>query len=622
MNINNQINKVFYSLIFISCSSMSNHFDEDNVCFYSNDGYIEKGGSKKFCVPSYTEDEWLFSQWNNNIASIKIPLNLQVDVFSDFSFTGRSASFYKSTNSAELEKYGLISDISSYRVLPKELYSSNKRIIFTYHSHLFPERYLSYNYYLSRGHSILLSRKDQPIDIDSQSSSVFYSHAGQIMTAFAGQGFDRNLYCLFPADRREGNLAADVTFSYCDIGNKGQVWLPQKIKDQTVLINKATGTALSLDEQGFYVSLHSRSNVMNQLFGRVNQNYHSEIEINENTIWFDESYIESMKSFAVRPFLQYKETFEALNEFGHRDVIVNHLDKSDDINVYLGGDKIGMHVYYNAETKSLISYNKYSDEQKLKEASCLSLINNPVVQGSDLPVNFTYNRSSYSDNAIEYRCDNGISYNKYTHRWNFIADDQYHFLVNGHENKVLHFYINENPQKINFRGGVIGPKVGEHIGQAINFSDRKPQDAIFINNLALAHILEMEKGICELSAAQDKNNTPCGGTNTRWSSTDYQVLNTDLSRDYIPWLLSQIAHRLHMNEWTDELAAFLQKVEALETLFEQKRNQPADKPALEQTKTLLVEFLQTYGSDEYTKIWHQAAYLLNRIDVLIEWENN
>ncbi|HDL8050405.1 TPA: hypothetical protein PXQ37_002145, partial [Yersinia enterocolitica] len=336
MNINNQINKVFYSLIFISCSSMSNHFDEDNVCFYSNDGYIEKGGSKKFCVPSYTEDEWLFSQWNNNIASIKIPLNLQVDVFSDFSFTGRSASFYKSTNSAELEKYGLISDISSYRVLPKELYSSNKRIIFTYHSHLFPERYLSYNYYLSRGHSILLSRKDQPIDIDSQSSSVFYSHAGQIMTAFAGQGFDRNLYCLFPADRREGNLAADVTFSYCDIGNKGQVWLPQKIKDQTVLINKATGTALSLDEQGFYVSLHSRSNVMNQLFGRVNQNYHSEIEINENTIWFDESYIESMKSFAVRPFLQYKETFEALNEFGHRDVIVNHLDKSDDINVYLG----------------------------------------------------------------------------------------------------------------------------------------------------------------------------------------------------------------------------------------------------------------------------------------------
>ncbi|EKN6178987.1 hypothetical protein DVQ78_20670, partial [Yersinia enterocolitica] len=189
-------------------------------------------------------------------------------------------------------------------------------------------------------------------------------------------------------------------------------------------------------------------------------------------------------------------------------------------------------------------------------------------------------------------------------------------------NKVLHFYINENPQKINFRGGVIGPKVGEHIGQAINFSDRKPQDAISINSLALAHILEMEKGICELSAAQDKNNTPCGGTNTRWSSTDYQVLNTDLSRDYIPWLLSQIAHRLHINEWTGELAAFLQKVEALEMLFEQKRNQPADKPALEQTKTLLIEFLQIYGSNEYTKIWHQAAYVLNRVDVLIEWGNN
>ncbi|HDL8291573.1 TPA: hypothetical protein PXR00_004310, partial [Yersinia enterocolitica] len=123
-------------------------------------------------------------------------------------------------------------------------------------------------------------------------------------------------------------------------------------------------------------------------------------------------------------------------------------------------------------------------------------------------------------------------------------------------------------------------------------------------------------------AAQDKNNTPCGGTNTRWSSTDYQVLNTDLSRDYIPWLLSQIAHRLHINEWTGELAAFLQKVEALEMLFEQKRNQPADKPALEQTKILLIEFLQIYGSDEYTKIWHQAAYVLNRVDVLIEWGNN
>ncbi len=48
MNINNQINKVFYALIFISCSSMSNHFDEDNVCFYSNDGYIEKGGGRSF----------------------------------------------------------------------------------------------------------------------------------------------------------------------------------------------------------------------------------------------------------------------------------------------------------------------------------------------------------------------------------------------------------------------------------------------------------------------------------------------------------------------------------------------------------------------------------------------
>ncbi len=622
MNINNQLGKVFYTLFFISCSSMSNHFDEDNVCFYSNDGYTEKGDSKKFCVPYYTEDEWLFSQWNNNISSIKIPLNLQVDVFSDFSFTGKTASFYKNTNSAELKECGLISDISSYRVLPKKLYSSNNGVVFNYNSNLFPEKYLNYSYYLSRGHSILLRRKDQPIDIDSQSSSIFYSHAGQIMTAFSGQGFDRNIYCLLPADRRKGNLAADVAFSYCDIGNTGQIWFPQKIQGQTVLVNKGTGTALSLDDQGFYVNFQPRPNMMNHLLGRGNQGYNSEVEINKNTIWFDDSYIEKITSSAVRPFLQYKETLESLNESGHRDIVVSHLDKIDDVNIYLGGDKIGMHVYYNAETKSLISYNKSSDEQKLKEASCLSLINNPVGQGLTLPLNFTYNRSSYSDNTIEYRCDNGIAYNKYTHKWNFIADNEHHYLVNGHENKILHFYINENQQKINLRGGVVGPKLGEYIGQAINFSERKPQDAILINNQALAHILEMEKGVCELSATHDKNNPLCGGLNTRWSLTDYRVLNTDLSRYYIPWLLSQIAHRLHINEWSDELAAFLKKVEALEALFEKNGNQPVDKSVLEQTKTLLITFLQTYGSDEYTKIWHQVAYVLNRVDVLIKWENN
>ncbi|MFL4557628.1 hypothetical protein ACH19I_13690 [Yersinia kristensenii] len=620
MNINNQVSKILYSLIFISFSAISNHFNDDNVCFYSGDNYTEKGDSRKFCVPSYTEDEWLFSQWNNNISSIKIPLNFQVDIFSDFSFSGKSVSLYKSTNTAGLEKYGLNSDISSYRVSPKSLYPKNKRIIFNYHSNLFPEKYIGYNYYLSRGHSILLSQKDKPSDIDSQSSSIFYSHTGQIMTAFSGQGFDRNLYCLLPADLRKGHLKADVAFSYCNMGTIGQSWSPQKIEDKIVLVNQGTGTALSLDEEGFYVSLHARSNVENQLPDREEQNYKAEVEINSNTIWFDERYIEEMKSSAVRPFLQYKETFESLNEVGHKDFMVNHLDKTDDVNIYLGGNRMGSHIYYNAETKALISYNKYNNERMLTEASCLSLINNPI--GPYLPVSFTYNRSSYSDNSIEYRCDNGIAYNPYTQQWHFIADHQSLYLVNGHENKVLHFYINETPQKMNFRGILTGPDLGEHIGHAVNFNERKPQDAIFINNQALAYSIDMEKRICELRNISNNRDIHCGGADTSWSATDYHVQNTHLSRYYIPWVLSQIAHRLHRDEWTSELAAFLQKVETLETLFENNRDKPADNAVLEQTKVLLVAFLHAYGSSEYNKIWYQAAHVLNRVDVLIEWGNN
>lgn len=126
MNINNQLDKVFYVLIFILCSLMFNYFDEDNVCFYFNDGYIEKGGVKKFCVLYYIEDEWLFSLWNNNIVFIKILLNFQVDVFSDFLFMGKLVLFYKNINFVELEKYGLIFDISFYCVLFKKLYFSNK----------------------------------------------------------------------------------------------------------------------------------------------------------------------------------------------------------------------------------------------------------------------------------------------------------------------------------------------------------------------------------------------------------------------------------------------------------------------------------------------------------------
>ncbi|CFR23271.1 hypothetical protein [Yersinia kristensenii] len=620
MNINNQVSKVFYSLIFISFSAISNHFNDDNVCFYSGDNYTEKGDSKKFCVPSYTEDEWLFSQWNNNISSIKIPLNFQVDVFSDFSFSGKSVSIYKNTNAAELEKYGLISDISSYRVSPKSLYPSNKRVIFNYHSNLFQEKYIGYNYYLSRGHSILLSRKDKPSDIDSQSSSVFYSYTGQIMTAFSGQGFDRNLYCLLPTDLRAGKLTADVAFSYCDFGTPGQRWFPQKIAEKIVLVNQGTGTALSLDEEGFYVSLKIRPNIKNQFPGREKQDYQPEVEVNSNTVEFNDKYIEEMKTSAVRPFLQYKETFAALNEFGHRDFVVNHLDKTDDTNIYLGGDKIGEHVYYNSETKSLIAYNKSNNERMLTETSCLSLVNNAT--GAYLPVNFTYNRSSYSDNSIEYRCDNGIAYNPYAQQWNFIMDHQSLYLVNGYENKVLHFHNNENPQKMDYRGVLFGPELGARIGHAVNFNERKPEGAIFISSLPLGYILDMEQGVCELRFMRDKSGVQCGGGDTTWSSTDYHVQNISLSRDYIPWLLPRILNRLHRNEWTDELAAFLQEVETLETLFEKNSNQPANKAALEKTKALLVTFLHTYNSTEYTKIWHQAAHVLNRVDVLIEWGNN
>lgn len=82
-----------------------------------------------------------------------------------------------------------------------------------------------------------------------------------------------------------------------------------------------------------------------------------------------------------------------------------------------------MYVYYNVEIKFLIFYNKYSDEQKLKEVLCFLLVNNFVGQGYDLLFNFIYNCSSYSDNVIEYCCDNGIVYNKYIYRWNFLVDD-------------------------------------------------------------------------------------------------------------------------------------------------------------------------------------------------------
>ncbi|OWF82707.1 hypothetical protein [Yersinia alsatica] len=617
MNVNNKVNKIFYLLIFISSNAISDNFHDNNVCFYSGDNYLEKAGAKKFCVPYYTEDEWLFSQWNNNIASIKIPFNMQVDIFSDFSFTGKSASLYNSANTADLKALGLIADISSYRVLPKKLYPDSKRLVFNYNSNLFPEKYFGYNYYRSRGHSIVLSRESQPTGADAQSSSIFYSHTGQIMTAFIGQGFDRNIYCLHPADLRQDIVSADVAFTYCDFGNPGQRWLPKKIDGKIVLINQGTNTALSLNEEGFYVNLNIKPGAVNHLPSRRRQPSQPTVAVNRDTIWFDEEFIEKLKLYAVRPFLQYKETLESIDESGSRDIIVHHLGELDDVNIYLGGNKRGQNIYYNAETQYLIAYNKSNEEIKLTEASCLSLLNQGLDQ--DSPIAFTYNRSSYSDNSIEYRCDNGVAYNMSTQRWYFMADQDFHYLVNGDENKVLHFYINEKPQRMNFRGALTGPKLGDHIGQAINFDERKTQGAIFVNNQALGYILDMEKGVCELSTAATNSGTHCGGKNTSWSSTDYNFLNTTLRRFYLPWLLPQIANQLQRK---GESASFLQKIETLKGLFADNTNPLADKAALQQSKDLLVEFLLTYNSREYSKLWHQAAYLLNRVDVLIEWGNN
>ncbi|MGP2424654.1 hypothetical protein V1954_05025 [Yersinia sp. 2538 StPb PI] len=64
--------------------------------------------------------------------------------------------------------------------------------------------------------------------------------------------------------------------------------------------------------------------------------------------------------------------------------------------------------------------------------------------------------------------------------------------------------------------------------------------------------------------------------------------------------------------------AYLQKVETLETFFETNKEHPVDDAIWQQTKTLLVEFLRTYNSTEYQQVWHQVAYVLNRIEVMIE----
>lgn len=614
MNVNNITFAFVCLFVFMPPSVMAQNNSDDNVCFYSDDNYSEKMGGKKFCVPHYTEDEWLFNQWNNNISSIKIPSHLKVDVFSDYSFTGKSATFYSDTNSAALAHYGLTADISSYRVLPRNIYPDSKRVAFKFHSEHFPENYLSYNYYTNSGHSMFLAKQKQLIGIDGRSSYIFYSHAGQIMTAFVGLGFERNLYCLTPTERRSSSSNVDVAFTYCDFNNTGQNWFPTTVAEKRVLINRGTGTALSLDQTGFYVSL--QASPVNGLPGRIEQHIPQPMTVDENTLWFDESAIQGWKENTVRPFLQYKETLESMNGNDQRDEVVHHLDEPDDTYIYLGKKGNTRHIYYNAETQSLIAYNKLSDGRELIESSCLSLLND----GSDnpSPVSFTYHRNNYSDNSLEYRCDNGVAYNMYTKRWYFMADWEHHYLVNGHENKILHFYVNDKPLTKNYLGVLTGPEPGALIGVAVNFEKRTSHDAIFINNPALAYLLDVEKGVCMLSGVTDDNGTHCTELNKTWSSTDSGVLNTLLSRYYIPWMLSQIAHKLHSREWTDELNTFLQKVDTLETFFEQHKDQLADNAKLQEAKMLFVEFLQNYHSAGYEQTWHQAAYVLNRIDAILE----
>ncbi|WP_186373520.1 hypothetical protein [Yersinia rohdei] len=616
MNRNCNIGKLCYMVIFISFNVMSDSFHAENVCFYSGDNYTEKGDSRKFCVPIYTEDEWLFRQWNNNISSIKIPPHIRVDIFSDFSFTGQSASLYQDTNSADLRANGLIANISSYRVLPKNLYPDDKRISFKYNSNLFSEKYFGYNYYASRGHSIILTRKKTPIDIDGRSSSIFYSHSGQIMTAFSGEGFDRNIYCLHPESLRKGGRAADVGFTYCDIANPGQSWLPKKINEKFVLVNQGTETNLSLDNNGFYIDLTLVNNSANHLPGRNRQYHQPTSHMNADSIWFDEEYIENLKSSAVRPFLQYKETLEVVDELEYRDVVVQHLNEPDDINLYLGGKGYEEDIYYNAENNYLIAYNKLSDGRALTEASCLSLINIGLAPYSS--VFFTYSRSSYSDYSIGYRCDNATSYHMHSHRWYFITDSDHRYLVNGHENKVLHFYLNDKPQKMNFRGVLTGPKLGERIGKVINFSERNSQDAIFINNQGLRYALDVEAGVCGLTGASSGHGTYCGALNTSWSATDAKVQSSHLHHFYIPWLLAQIVTKLQEGAGADETDAFLQKIEVLQKQVEKNSQPPTDNKILRQTKVLLIEFLHTYNLIKYTEIWHQVAYVLNRVDAFLE----
>ncbi|AHK18011.1 hypothetical protein BF17_00505 [Yersinia similis] len=605
MYINYQTRYLFSCLTFFSFSSFAN-INMDNACFYLNDNYLEKEESDKVCLSYYTEDDWLDSKWNKNISSIRVPLSMRVDIFSGYSFTGEYISLYQDTNLADLEQYGFKNNISSYRVLPKNLYPENKRVVLSYNSEVFSERYIGYNYYSTQGHNILLKKYHQHIDADGQSASIFYSHAGQIMTAFIGQGFDRNIYCLSPTNRRSNSLSLDVAFTYCDFNNSGQNWFPRKIADKVVLINRGSGAALSLDDVGFYVALH--------------QNNEGTLAINENTLWFDDEKIEELKAHAVRPFLQYKESLEAMNEESQRKVIVHHLDKPDDMYIYLDDRDNGRYYYYNVETKIIIAYNKiYSGNEKISSA-CLSLLNDSTSQHS--PVSFTYHQSNYSNNTFEYGCDNGVAYDFYTKKWHFMPDWEYYYLVNGDENKVLHFYVNDKPQYSNFRGTLTGPKPSTHIGVAVGFSERRPQDAVFISNPALGYVFDVEKAVCQLSGSVDDEGLHCPEFKASWLSTDDKIQSANLSHYYIPWLLTKISKKLSVSTTGDVLNLFAQKIHALKISVDRDNRQQMSRSILEQTKALLVEFLHSYNSVDYEDIWHQAAYVLNRVEILIDKNMN
>ena len=105
-------------------------------------------------------------------------------------------------------------------------------------------------------------------------------------------------------------------------------------------------------------------------------------------------------------------------------------------------------------------------------------------------------------------------------------------------------------------------------------------------------------------------------------STDDKIQSTNLSHYYIPWLLTKISKQLSASTAGDVLNPFAQKIHALKIYFDRDNRQQMSRSILEQTKALLVEFLHSYTSVDYEDIWHQAAYVLNRVEILIDKNMN